>query len=161
MTRQSTWDEFIGTDWGVDTAQKTTQGAYDQYTTHLMDMRDKKGWPASMVQSLVAKGAVIEADVNSPSDFWREIAEREPGWMRAAQIEPGSLAKYDSHIDFLRAVGASTEALERAQAEYSPGSVFVAVVKETYGDIKKKADPRKSPWPWLAGAVVVLLLLRR
>lgn len=157
----SHWDEFIGTDWGTDTAQNTIEGAYQSYALHLRDMRDKQGWPSAMVQSLIAKGAVIEDDADSPSDFWRIIGEQEPAWMRVAKVEPGSLAKYESHIAFMQASGASTEALEKAKAEYSPLGVVKGAAKGTFDDVKDKLDPTKSPWPWIAGGVVVLLLLKK
>jgi len=155
------WEEFIGTDWGSDTAQNTTEGAYQTYAQHLRDMRDKKGWPASMVQSMIGAAAVIESNSASPSAFWSGIAEREPGWMRAANVEPGSLAKYESHISFLQASGASTEALEKAKAEYSPLNVLGEVAKGTADKIGDTLNPKKSPWPWVAAGVVALLLFRR
>lgn len=157
----SWWEEFIGTDWGTDTAQNTTEGAYQTYAQHLRDMRDKKGWPASMVQSMIGAAAVIESNSASPSAFWSGIGEKEPGWMRSANVEPGSLAKYESHISFLQASGASTEALEKAKAEYSPLNVLGEVAKGTADKIGDTLNPKKSPWPWIAGGVVALLLFRR
>ena len=155
------WEEFIGTDWGTDTSQSTVQGALNQYVQHLTDMQDKKNWPRGMVHSLIQKASVAANYANTPTEFWNAIADKEVGWMAESNVMAGSLPKYDSHIAFLRAVGASTESLERAKAEYSPLNVFAEVTKKSAKDAKDAADPKKSPWPWIAGGVVLLLLLKR
>jgi len=159
------WEEFIGLDWGVDPSTNDPQQALNRYIEHLEQMHDNKQWPASMVRSLASKAKVQETYSDSALDFWNGIATKEPGWMRESGIEPGSLPNYHKHIDFLRSVGAATESLERAQAEYGPVNVGATVAVKTVKDFFEKADetfnPKKSPWPWVAGGVVLLLLLKR
>ena len=160
-----TWEEFIGLDWGVDPSTNDPQQALERYIEHLEQMHDLKQWPATMVRSLASKAKVQEAYSDSALDFWNGIVSKEIGWMRESGIEPGSLPNYHKHIDFLRSVGAATAELEKVKAEYSPLAVGGGVFKGTFGDVGKKIDsvinPKKSPWPWVAGGVVLLLLLKR
>ena len=159
------WNEFIGTDWGVDASTRNTDAALERYIEHLDQMVENKGWPLYMAQSLAQKAKVVQSQSSNALDFWQTIANKEPGWMREAKVEPGSLPKYQSHIDFLRTTGAATAELERVLAEFSPFNVGAGVFKDTLGDTGEKIDsfinPKKSPWPWVAGGVVLLLLLRK
>jgi hypothetical protein len=157
----SWWNDIIGLDWGVDPTTKNPAEAYANYTQHLKDMVEKKGWPSRMVERMSAQAKIVEAESPTAQAFWLAVADQEPAWITEAGVEPGSLPKINSHIQYLQSKGAASTAWEQAQIEFSMSNVGQAIASETGKDLKDKVDPTKSIWPWLIGGVVALVLIKR
>lgn len=160
------WDEFIGTDWGVDASTRNPVDAFIRYRTHLLEMEAKKNWPAATVQYLLDQAEEVADDVETANQFWAIIGQNEVAWIRESGMsQPGALPKLQSHIEFINSVGGATEELERVQAEYGPANLVSQVGKDTWQDIVEKGDdlinPKKSPWPWIVGGVVLWALVKR
>ena len=68
---------------------------------------------------------------------------------------------YDQWMAFLSsAEEAALSALERKK-NATWANIGADTIDQTVEDVKKKADPRKSPWPFVIGGTLLLILLRR
>lgn len=149
------WWDWLDT--GGGTSWETNyEAAVDQAYAWIESVANARGWSSSQE----AKAISLVEDAKDYAEGFEDLDETftMKFWSKLASIW-SSVSNAPEGWDGLGETFASA-----AGASYDPVEQVVSNVTEfvsdVAGDVNAVVDPRKSPWPWVIGGVVVFFVVR-
>lgn len=138
-----------------------------RYKEQISAMARAKDWPAPVTARLLQFPWSDDFDPDSAQQVYYHAWVQEPQIIAAAGYNMGDLEKYPSHRNALAELAEASGWTDTALAEADTTSILAGAASKTGSDIADMArgardqlNPKKSPWPWIIGGGVALLLLR-
>lgn len=167
MAEYDTWGIEVagfafGKPFSTAPAYTTQNGAIDNYIAHLVEMRDKQGWPNVVVEPFIglAEQAPGAMGFSGAAAVYVYMLKAEMMYLDNQEFGTTHLQNWDKHRAWLvaaaEASGAAADALEAAGA----GAVAKAALEQSAEDV---ARPAGIPW-WIwvgGGAIAVAAILRK
>ena len=145
----------------TDPKYRNREDAVQNYTHHIEGM----GWPEELVDALAMEAEY--APGNSAEAVYAHMYRETPGILEDMQISESEVRNFQKNQNWLKeageASGWTTSALEDARWGNILWSTVVKSAQDVRTAIEKAgelADPKKSPWPWIIGAGLLIYLLK-
>jgi len=157
------WFDFFSTDPSFREPEEAQQRYLDQVGT----ISVAKGWPVPVRDRLLQFPWTDDFDPADAKAVYYRAWVLEPQIIEAEGYDPSTLANYQKHRNALQELAEASGLTTQTLADASISSQIAGGISSTAQDVQELAkegaeqlNPKKSPWPWIIGAGVGLLLLR-
>ena len=153
--------------WGTDPDFTDPDAAELRYKEQIQTISAAKNWPAGIRDRLLQFPWDDNFDPSTAQQVYYRAWVQEPRIIADAGYNMGQLANYAKHRNALAELAEASGLTDQALDEADTTSILAAGFSQTGSDIvdlgKAAGDqlnPKKSPWPWVIGGVVALLVAR-
>lgn len=138
----------------TDPKYRDRDAAIRNYTQHILNM----GWPTELTDVLIIEATYAPAN-DAQSVYLHMLAEG-PVIIDDMLIPINTVRNFEKVQNWLKEAASASGATSTAINAISGTNLFKDTVQESVKDAKDIVDPKKSPWPWIAGGAIAFLVLR-
>jgi len=156
--------------WGTDPDFRDPGAAQLRYLEQVQTISAAKNWPIPARDALLDYFGDIRKwgfEPDTAQQVYYHAWSQEPQLLSQAGFGMGDLPNYAKHRNALSELAEASGLTDQALAEADTTSILAGAFQQTGSDIgamgqaaADRLDPKKSPWPWVIGGVVILLVAR-
>ena len=144
----SLWDKIVGTDYGIDPAFRSANGALQRYTKVLMDMVNSSvpanRWNKGLADHLISEATAVyrENPSQTSEEFWIKVRDNFKGWIKSAGWAQKGIPKIQTILKVMSGYTEGAIQYQDIQYMYSPANVLRQIVG---ADPEPRQEDKKFP----------------